>query len=294
MSYLTYHIFANRMKATVPSREMLKEFLITPFENCHDIYHLERHRVDSYLFDKESESLFVSRNKVVVDWLEQRRANPTPFDTALCDWCRRHNIDYELVNYFHNVIKYCRSICPGMPSNPDKGSKILKALEDVDNSSSEYQKYLNENGFDFSHYQSDVREKSECSTYFDKKQKSHIYLSSRFPEYALAFNTILAMETSEAYGELRPAFYADFQRINAENRTTDKQRYGGVYDSRVMTQCLFCYRFHLQETKKTKETDKRTRLSKHCPDCEGRYNNWRTYIRKKHNILQSDVYIYGF
>jgi hypothetical protein len=282
MECLKYHNkFPLESNVTIPSMETLLKLLMMPSKNDPDPYCIEKYRIRPQLFDTESEKLFVKRNDALISWLEARISSPTAYDVALCNWCKRHNIDYQLVNYFHNVVKYCRLICPGMPSNPDKCSKILKAMKEVDSS------YITGDKFNFLSYKSELRQRSKCLTDIDKLDKSHVCLSSRFSEYKLAFSLLCKMESSRAYIELRPAVYEEYQRVSAENRKSDKKRYGGESDGRILTQCIFCYRFHLQET------SGRNRLSKHCPDCEGRYEKWRTYIRLKHGLKQSDVYIYG-
>jgi hypothetical protein len=94
---------------------------------------------------------------------------------------------------------------------------------------------------------------------------------------------------SDYIEELRSAQFEEARHANTENRKDEKKRYSGKFDCRILTQCMFCYRFHLQDP-----TGRKTRLHRHCPDCKKRYENWRKYLHKKSDILQSDIYRDGF
>ena len=118
--------------------------------------------------------------------------------------------------------------------------------------------------------------------------KQDYYLSCRFPEYGRALKHIRGMMLSPAYSEMWDAHLDDAKRINSDNRTA-KKRQSSVSEPGFLTQCIFCYRFHLQNTRG------RNTLSKYCSDHEKTFDNWGTYLLLKNTeFKQSDVYRDGF
>ena len=219
----------------------------------------------------------------MTSWLDRKRINPNSFDLALRDWCGKHDVSYELVNYFKNVIEYCHLILPGTYSNPDKGSENVKALTEIDT--------LAENV----DYSNALGEKSQLTDRLHEAFKRDYYLSRRFPEYGLAVTFIYRMEQHPTYvKELRTAQLDEASRINTENRTDDKKRSSGEFDCGILTQCMFCYRFHNQDPSKRSPKGKKNTLSKYCPDCKKSFDNWGTYLRLKREFRELDVYRDGF
>jgi hypothetical protein len=277
MKVMRFELFAYNIPGIIPNLKMVERLIYMPEVESDDPYHLERYRVRPQMSDSESEDFLVSRNNRLTAWLDRKRINPTSFDLALSDWCRKHDVSYKQVSYFKNVIEYCRLILPGTYSNPDKGSENIKALKKLDN--------LAENV----DYSNALGENSQLTDRLHETFKRDYYLSRRFPEYEMAVTFIYRMEQHPTYiKELRTAHLDEASRINTENRTDDNKRASGEFDCKILTQCMFCYRFHKQDPVK------QARLSKYCPDHEKDFNTWRKYLTGKGVFKQSHVYRDGF
>jgi len=276
MKVMRFELFDGyRFPAIVPNIKIIQQLIYFPDNDLGDPYHLNKYRVRPQVSHPESEKLLVFVSNLLVDKLDNKRLNPSPFDLALSKWCHKHGIDYELVNYFQNVITYCRLILPVSSPNPDTDSKIHKALKDVF--------FLDKkvNMLD------ELRQRSGIPSNVDEAIERDYYLSCRFPEYDRAIYQICQMEQQPAYTEMRKAHLDDANRINADVRTNEKARRTGS-ETGVLSQCMFCYRFHTQDTRS------RNRLSKCCSDCKGSFDTWTTFLRLKGEFKQSEVYRDGF
>lgn len=261
--------------AIIPNIKTIQQLIYFPDNDLGDPYHLNRFRVRPQVSHLESEKLLCFASNLLVDKLDNKRLNPSTLDLALSEWCSKHGIDYELVNYFQNVINYCRLILPVSSPNPDTDSKIQKALKNV--------LFLDKKV----NMLEELKHRSGVPNKIDEAIERDYYLSCRFPEYDFAINQIYQMEQHSAYTQMRKAHFDDAERINADVRTNEEARYNGS-DTGVLRQCMFCYRFHTQDTKG------RNTLSKYCPDHEKTFDNWGTYLRLKKEFDQSKVYRDGF
>jgi hypothetical protein len=274
---MRFELFKYKIPGLIPNLTMIERLICLPATESDDPYHLENYRIRPQTYDVESENLLVCRNNRVTAWLDNKRINPTNFDTSLSVWCEKYNISYELVSYFQNVIKYCRLILPGTYSNPDKGSKNIKAFKKID-------PFLED-----ADCLSEIEKSSQLTKELREAYKRDYYLSRRFPEYGLAVNFIYRMEQHPTYiTELRAVHFDEAERINTENRTNEKKRYSGDLDCLILTQCMFCYKFHLQDP------SRRNSLSRYCPDHHKTFDNWGTYLIQKGEFKQSEVYRDGF
>ena len=257
---------------TVPSMNMINRLIYLPDDEPGETYCLNKFRIRPQVYDPKSENYLRLLSNRIVDRLEDNRRNPDPFDTALSQWCNEHNVNYEYVSYFQSVITYCKEILPVSSTNEDTNSKRIKAMRELLS--------LVEKGIT-----TDAALKKTVSHQNDveKSIEQDYYLSCRFYEYAIAKKNIKGMMLNPAWFEMWDARLVDANRINTDNRTAKKTRSVGI-----LTQCMFCYRFHYQNTKG------RNNLSKYCPDHKRDFDNWGTYLLKNTKFKESDVYRDGF
>ena len=197
----------------IPNIKTIQQLIYFPDNDSDDPYHLNKYRVRPQVSHPESEELLCFVSNLLVDKLDNKRITPSPFDLALKEWCLKHSVNYELVNYFQNVINYCRLILLASSTNPDTDSNIQKALNDV--------LFLDKNVNPLD----ELRKRSDFPNKVDEAIERDYYLSCRFPEYDMAINQIYQMEQHSAYTEMRKAHFDEAKRINADVRTNEKARY---------------------------------------------------------------------
>jgi hypothetical protein len=169
-------------------------------------------------------------------------------------------------------ITYCRTILPVSSSNEGTNSKRIKKMREL---LSFVGKGLTTDAA--------LRKTSSLQKEVEEAIEQDYYLACRFRNYGIALKYIKELMSSPAWLEMWDARLIDAKRINTDNRTAKKRPSVGI-----LTQCMFCYRFHHQDTKG------RNSLSKYCPDHENDFNNWRDELKKETNFKQSKVYRDGF
>jgi hypothetical protein len=265
----------NIFTSLVPSQQMLRELIVFPeITATEKPTYVERYQIRPQICDLESERLLVERNHEVVHWLNKRLKSPTPLDVATREWCERHDFNYGVINYFENIIRYCQLILPGMPPSKAVRTKLHKVYETAQDPS---KLILNDlkNGIGNAGY----------ATWLDNRE---LVLLSRFEEYRNAIVLLTHVKKNPLYiSEMKTAIDANNKQVRSDSRTDEKDRLSGEFDTRILTQCLICYRFHLQESKG------RNRLKKYCPDHKVIYENWISYLTKHTDYKEAGVIVHG-
>jgi hypothetical protein len=257
---------------TVPSMNMISRLIYLSDDEPDDPYCLNKFRIRPQVYDSRSENYLQLSNNRIIHELEDGRLNPTAFDTALSQWCSKYGVNYEYVSYFQSVITYCRTILPISSTNEGTNSQRIKAMKEL----------LSLAGKGITTDKA-IKKAIDLQKGVEESNKQDYYLARRFYEYGLAAKQIKGMMLNPAYFEMWDSRLVDANRITTDNRTAKKTRSVGI-----LTQCMFCYRFHYQDTKG------RNKLSKYCPDHKNDFNNWGTYLSKNTKFKESDVYRDGF
>jgi hypothetical protein len=262
----------NESHQVVPTIDMINRLIYFPDNDPDDPYCLNKFRIRPQVYDPISENLLRLLSNRIIDELEDSRLNPTPYDTALSQWCDLHGVNYEYVSYFQSIITYCRTILPVSSSNEGANSKLIKKMREL----------LSLTGKRIT-VDAALRKTSSIQKEVEEAIEQDYYLACRFLDYGIAVKYIKGMMLSPDWSEMWDARLVDAERINTDNRTAKKPRTVGF-----LTQCMFCYRFHPQDTKG------KNKLSKHCPDCKKSFDNWGTYLRLNTEFKESHVYRDGF
>lgn len=257
---------------TVPSMNMISRLIYLPDDEPDDPYCLNKFRIRPQVYDSRSENYLRLLNNRIVEELEDNRLNPNAFDTALSQWCSKYGVNYEYVSYFQSVITYCRSILPISSTNEGANSQRIKAIREL-------LSFVGEGITTDAAIRKIVSHQDDV----EKSNKQNYYLARRFYEYGLAVKQIKGMMLNPAYFEMWDARLVEANRLNTDNRIAKKTLSVGI-----LTQCMFCYRFHYQDTKS------RNKLSKYCPDHKNDFNNWGRYLSKNTKFKESHVYRDGF
>jgi hypothetical protein len=273
----------------LPSHTLLQELVNFPkvdkrYPDPSDPFNVDYYRFRNREVDLDNQLILQERSNWIVYSLYQQSLNLPPFEKALYFYCNRHNIDFESVLYRFKLISYCQKLLPGKSANPDKNSKLITAfsgMKPVPNNSNE-RIYDFEGSLKNSEY---LKYLSKLDSSFESKRRrfsefndAYIYLENlaRRPSFDDELHQIileqglLITQNNERQKKRRT------KARNKKNTGVDKD--GMNLDYRILTQCLFCNRFHLQEPKSA--------LSRYClrPECILKNKAWLQSLKNGHGM----------
>jgi hypothetical protein len=280
--------------ALLPSNAILDRLIRFPKTPYHDLYNLEKFRIRPQIFNRESQLLLQERSNQIIFHI---RVHPlTVYEQALVRWSQEKGINPEETLFRHSLIFYCESILPEENTNQKKEKKIEDAIKKsitIDRTHWEQCEYDYQN--------LDWR-------YFLNSRRQVNSLVNRFHEYRSAKDYFAKFFESVNPNDCRKAYLDEYTQVNLENGRVNRlkekvSKTGNQVEltsstQTILTQCLFCYRFHLQTS--------RSNLSRYCPleECADttKHGNRKKYGKNHYweksleslGIKQSDVPLSGF
>jgi hypothetical protein len=265
----------------IPSQKLLEELIRFPkidkrYPDPSDPFNVDYYRIRDRDEDLDNQLLLQSRSNWIVSSISCELLSPSPLDRAIYSYCSKHNLCFESIYYRLNLIKYCQRILPGTGSNPDKNSKLITAFMGMKPEA----KGKEHRTYDFS----EPRLKSGEEKYFNKLESNFESRIRRFSEFAEAVDFLEILSTRPSFDdELHQIILDQAREINKNHEKRKQQRTDDrnsqstkdsnniALDYRILTQCLFCNRFHLQEPK--------SKLSRYCdkgirPECYVKNKAW--------------------
>jgi hypothetical protein len=247
----------------IPSQKLLEELIRFPkidnrYPDPSDPFNVDYYRIRDRDEDLNNQLLLQSRSNWIVSSISRELLSPSPLDRAIYSYCIKHDICFESVYYRLNLIKYCQKILPGAGTNPDKNSKLITAFAGVkpESRSKEYRTY------DFNDF-TEAALRNGKGKYFDKLDSSFKTRIRRFSEFREAVKFLDVLSARPSFDdELHEIILDQSRELNKNHRKRKQQRTkdrksqksqltkdsnNTSLDYRILTQCLFCNRFHLQE-----------------------------------------------
>jgi hypothetical protein len=249
-----------------------------------DQYNLDEHRIRPQIFDRESQLLLQERSNLLVDRLLNQPL--TTYELSIVNWCNEKNINPEVAIYNKKLVDYCDYILPEINSNTKTDRKLLSQLIAL--------KPIQHPGWKgYYSMPTGSAKNTPAWTYFKKRRKKLDALVNRFPEYRHAYSYIEDMTKEWDVDHHRTLVFDEYDQVNLFNgradRLKEKQQKGNIQvDSKILSQCLFCYRFWYQKSK--------SNPSRYCTHkkCISKNNAWEKSIEGSHYIRQSEVSLSGF
>jgi len=279
----------------LPSDAILDRLIRFPKTQYHNLYNLDNFRIRPQVFDTESQLLLQKRSNLIVDYIMEHRL--TVYEQALVKWSQERDLNPVETLFRHNLIFYCESILSENNTNQKKEKEIENIIK---RSRIINYTYLIPCEYDYQNLN---------WRYFYKSRQQVGSLVNRFHEYRSAKDYLSKFVKSVEPDDYRKAYLAEYTQVNLENgrvigakekaSKTGQQIDPTLSTQSILTQCLFCYRFHLQVSK--------PKLSRYCPreECAdetkygdrskyGKNHYWEKSLENIPNIKQSEVSLSGF
>ena len=271
----------------LPSDEILDRLIRFPTSLYVDTYRLDKYRIRPHVFDEESQLLLQMRSNLIVEYF--LNSPLTEYETKISQWCEEHDRNPTVAIFDKKLVDYCDFILPGLNPNRKKDNAIAVALRGEWNPSDPdfRTKY---NNVDWA--------------YWHKRKREEFSLIKRFSEYGSAAATI-----GWIVGKLdKSVFLDEYDQVNKErtwfenhkNNLFGKEgslrKFKGILPLELpegtLTQCLFCYRFHLQYLGKG---NKKSSLSRCCDrdDCKARNHEWENTFPLSFDLKYTDIKLHG-
>ena len=250
----------------IPSQKLLEELIRFPqdvkyYPDPSDPFNVDHYRIRDRDEDLDNQLLLQSRSNWIVGQLAEQIHNPSEFEKELFLWCDNLGVSSGTARYYLTIIKYCQKILPGASTNPERNSSLITTLiglEPIESVDGEQQVY------DFTV----IRDRSGDTKYFDKTYLTIESRKRRFSEFREAIDWLGSLgKTTVFHNVMSKAIHDEAREINKNHEKKKKQRTddrksestkdsNNTLDYRILTQCVFCNRFHLQEPK--------SKLSRYC------------------------------
>lgn len=268
----------------LPSDEILDRLIRFPTSLYTDTYNLDKFRIKPQDFDEESQLLLQSISNQIVDYLLE--CPLTDYESKIVKWCQDNDRNSSVIVFYKKLVDYCELILPGLNPNIKKDRTIAAVAR----------RGWNPKDFDY---------KNVDWVYWDKRNRDNKALINRFYEYASANTTINWIAEKIGNGLLLD----EYDQINKERKWFENHRnnlfgkngslrkFKGTLPLELgegtLTQCLFCYRFHLQYLG---GGGKKSSLSRCCDreECKKKNHYWENDLQTWGSISQADVPLSGF
>jgi hypothetical protein len=295
----------------IPSNKLLEELVNFPeVEQCYphhsDPFNVEFYRIRDRDDDLDNQLLLQQFSNSLVDDLTQRVNEQSEINLANIKVCERNNIDYPTFKYCSDVLDYVRRILPGANPDQDAISQALTALPEFLKKGSMHDVVMGEKGRKYlekgiATHQSFLRRFSDyrCAYHFINHVNSVATTDER--SSAVIAETSQAIKNNEKLkrvrtkkGQIRIEFtkYSNAETFSLELETSDNlvcilrdlasnsSDYIAVSMFKILTQCLFCNRFHLQ--------DPIPKISRYCDRDECNKKN-KAWVQSHKTPLYADI-----
>jgi hypothetical protein len=271
----------------LPSDSILDRLIRFPSSLYIDTYRLDKYRIKPQVFDEESQLFLQKRSNTIVEYL---LSSPlTEYEIKISKWCEDNYRNSGVILFHKKLIDYCNYILPGLNSNRKKESVIAAVSRGEWNPSDP----------DFR-----AKYKNIDWVYWRKKKRDRFSLMKRFPEYIGAKATLQWIDNKFD----KSIFLDEHDSINKDNtwfenhknnlfgKNGSLQKFKGTLPLTLgkgtLTQCLFCYRFHLQHLGKG---NKKSSLSRCCnrEQCKAMNHKWENKFPLNFDIKYADIPLYG-
>ena len=268
----------------LPSDELLNRLIRFPKSVYPDYYNLEKFRIRPQVFYLKSQLILQERSNLIVEYI--LGCQLTAYEMRIVKWCEEHGRNPTLVLFDMKLMLYCEQILPGLNPNPKK-DRVIAAIS----------RSVGIDGWTPKEKSFQDKYKRVNWAYWDRRKRDEKSLMNRFLEYGQAsgcVNSIVRKIGDESI------YLDEYDRINKENDRYNRLRnkpykYSKKGDCRVftnnfriLTQCLFCYKFHLQDPKPP--------LSRHCESdkCKSQNYAWENSLDSGDALKQGGVPLSGF
>ena len=252
-----------------------------------DTYRLDKYRIRPQTFDEESQWLLQMRSNLIVEYL--LKSPLTEYEIKISQWCEEHGRNPTVILFDKKLVDYCDFILPGLNSNRKKDSVIAAASRGEWNPS--------DPDFRTKHNNVDW-------VYWHKGKRDEFSLIKRFHEYADASMTIKSIVSeldesvfSNEYDRInRVSTWLENHKNNLFGKNGSLRKFKGTVPLSLpegtLTQCLFCYRFHLQYLGKG---IKKSSLSRYCnrDECKARNHEWENNFSLNFDLKYTDIELHG-
>lgn len=302
---LRYTVDGGR-EVSIPSSILLQELIRFPriekrYPDPSDPFNVDRHRIRDSDEDLGNQLLLQSRSNWIIDEIDKSRYHLSEFESKLYSCSEKYHLCFQSIYYRLKLIQYCRNILPGVyPDTSTKNPALIRAFDRMkDPSVNSYSKR-----YDLT--KPFVENNKELVAYQKRQVLFYEALKRRFSEYNEAFHYIdNLLSDPYIYEEIRDVIYQDIHIQNTRNESIRKQRSSNqirkskdeaidspIPDShRILTQCLFCNRFQLQEPNQRG-------LKRYCvnrDECKKKDRAWRgSLISRNISLANGDVSPSGF
>jgi hypothetical protein len=267
----------------LPSDEILDRLINFPTWQYVDIYNLDKFRIKPQLFDRDSHLLLQSISNQIVNYLFFTPL--TDYESKIIQWWEEDNRDPAYIIFRKKLADYCEFIQPALPSNYKKDSIIAAVSRGEWNPADP----------DFRD-----RHKNVDWNYWRRRKREEFSLIRRFPEYGSAAASVrwVADEIGndlylDEYDQVnREKKWFENHRNNLFGRNGSLRKFKGTLplelDKGMLTQCLFCYRFHRQYLG---SGGKKSSLSRCCDreECKKKNHYWENNFPLNYNIKYTDI-----
>ena len=251
-------------KKGFPDYGMIIDLIHLPKLPYADKYDLEKFRIRPQLYDLDSQLLLRGRSNEIIDSFCD--SETTYYKQVMVDFVNKNNLDKGILGVMMGVKYYCENIIPLWKpvTQKDRGFADLLIKSPKGKWKPNDRTFRNENkNLDWKHW--------------DRDRREYDAINDRFPLYKEFDGTLkkifghLDNPINVSFGESRReiSFHSGYNKRMGKLPKATRDRLNSV-----MSQCLFCYRFHVQEI--TKENKNRSR---HCPLCKPQYDEWAEHIK---------------
>jgi hypothetical protein len=285
---LEYTVDGGR-KAQIPSQKLLEELIRFPkidkrYPDPSDPFNVDRYRIRDRDEDLDNQLLLQFRSNWLINEIDKSRYSPSEYEKAIFSFCNEYSLCTESIYYRLKLMAYCRNILPSENVNPDKNSILIRKFSRLD-------PVANSLG-DLTY---DLEETLSQNTSVNAYQKKQVLLLEsirrRFSEFNEAWGYMNYLSSSSLYHKhFLNIHHKDLLIQNRSNERKRKRRNNDrksqptkdsnnvIPDYRILTQCLFCNRFHLQEP--------RPELSRYCQrsECDLKWKAWKQSLKNTKSI----------
>jgi hypothetical protein len=266
-----------------PERD-LDNLILFPKLPYSDTYNLEKFRKRPQSFHPDSLKLLQERSNLVVDNFMTHK--PEKYELELIALAEKNGRDPEFTLFTLGVKFYCESILPRWKPDPNKDRKFAAVMRGTTPRKS------SEVTYKWSPRDPVFREmyKHLDWKYWDRNKREVDAIANRFPLYKsacelLSFNFMLLDDPENMVID----WYDLDNSSNGSYIDWKEKQPQATRDliNPVLTQCVICYRFHLQ--------DSRTRRSRFCPECKCQHEKkWKKTLEGRDDLKQRDVPLLAF
>lgn len=281
----TYCSKDGQVKLQYPNASELSNLIRFPRLPYTNPYYLEKFRIRPQVYDPDSQILLQQRSNLVVEYWVNSPLNE--YETHLLEGVTDSDRRAFLI-FVMGVIFYQSHILPVWKIDPVSNNAFMSVMRGLS-----IKEWMPES--------QSFRDKYEHLDWkmWDRDKRESNAITERFI-FNKEINEILICRLVLT-GDIKNVAYDSYDRICSEYRRHIKWKERQPQTTRdsinqVLTQCLFCYRFHLQDSK--------IRRSRDCPICKGQpgktqYQKWKRHIEKlkeseRIDFNQSDVPLLAF